>query len=59
VVGEDLGYTVDLEHMTRHIGGQPRPYTLRCTQVCRREGGEWTVVLRHADELLQKDERRR
>ena len=23
VVGEDLGYTVDLEHMTRHAGDQP------------------------------------
>ena len=29
VVGDDLGYTVDLEHMTRHVGGRPRPYTLR------------------------------
>jgi hypothetical protein len=35
VVGEDLGYTVNLEHMTRHIGSQPRPLTLRCTQAYR------------------------
>jgi SnoaL-like domain len=59
VVGEDLAYTVDLEHMTRHAGGQPRPYTLRCTQAYRLEGGEWKIVLRHADELLQKDEQQR
>jgi ketosteroid isomerase-like protein len=59
VVGEDLAYTVDLEHMTRHVGGQPRPYTLRCTQVYRLEGGEWKIVLRHADELLPKDEQQR
>jgi len=59
VVGEDLAYTVDLEHMTRHVGDQARPYTLRCTQAYRRESGEWEVVLRHADELLQKDEQQR
>jgi ketosteroid isomerase-like protein len=59
VAGEDLGYTVDLEHMTRHASGQPRPLTLRCTQVYRRENGEWKVVLRHADALTQKDEQQR
>ena len=37
VVGDDLAYTVDLEHMTRHAGDQPQPRTLRCTQVNRRE----------------------
>jgi ketosteroid isomerase-like protein len=59
VVGEDLAYTVDLEHMTRHAGGEPRPYTLRCTQAYRREGGEWKIVLRHADQLSPKDEQQR
>jgi ketosteroid isomerase-like protein len=59
VVGEDLGCTVDLEHMTRRVGGEPRLLTLRCTQAYRREGGEWKVVLRHADELLQKDGQQR
>ena len=59
VAGADLGYTVDLEHMTRHVGGQARPLTLRCTQVYRREDGEWKVVLRHADPLVEKDEQQR
>jgi ketosteroid isomerase-like protein len=59
VVGDDLAYTVVLEHMTRHAGGSPRPYTLRCTQVYRLEGGEWKITLRHADELVQKDEQQR
>jgi ketosteroid isomerase-like protein len=59
VAGEDLGYTVDLEHMTRHIGGQPRQLTLRCTQVYRRVNGKWKIVLRHADPLTQKDEQQR
>ena len=46
VVGDNLAYTVDLEHMTRHAGDDPTPRTLRCTQ----------VILRHADELPDKDE---
>ena len=54
VVGDDLAYTVDLEHMTRHAGDQPQPRTLRCTQAYRRENGEWKVILRHADELPGK-----
>jgi ketosteroid isomerase-like protein len=59
VIGDDVAYTVDLEHMTRHVGDQPQPRTLRCTQIYRREGGEWKVVLRHADELPHKDEQQR
>jgi ketosteroid isomerase-like protein len=56
VVTDGVAYTVDLEHMIRHIGGRPHPRTLRCTQVYRHEDGRWKVVLRHADELPQKDE---
>jgi ketosteroid isomerase-like protein len=59
VAGDDLAYTVDLEHMTRHAGDQPQPRTLRCTQAYRRENGEWKVILRHADELPRKDEQQR
>jgi ketosteroid isomerase-like protein len=59
VVGDDLAYTVDLEHMTRHVGDRAEPRTLRCTQAYRRENGEWKVVLRHADEIPRKDEQRR
>ena len=46
VLGDDVGYTVDLEHMTRHADDHPQPRTVRCTQVYRREDGEWKVVLR-------------
>jgi ketosteroid isomerase-like protein len=59
VVGDDLACTVDLEHMTRHTGAQPRPRTLRCSQVYRRENGQWKVILRHADELADKDEQQK
>jgi hypothetical protein len=59
VVGADLAYTVDLEHMTRHVGDDLRPRKLRCTQAYRKESGQWRVVLRHADELPRKDEQQR
>jgi SnoaL-like domain len=59
IVGTDLAWTVDLEHMTRHIGDRPQARTLRCTQAYRREGGQWKVVLRHADELPHRDEQQR
>jgi ketosteroid isomerase-like protein len=59
VVRDDLAYTVDLEHMTRHADGRAQRRTLRCTLAYRRENGEWKVVLRHADELPGKDEQQR
>jgi ketosteroid isomerase-like protein len=48
VVG-DMAYTAGLEHTSASVDGQPRTYTLRATQVYRREDGEWKVAHRHAD----------
>ena len=49
-VSGDLAYTVALEHTSVSVDGVPAdPYTLRVTQVYRREGGEWKVVHRHGD----------
>ena len=48
VVGE-MAYTVGYEHTQASINGEPRTYTLRATQVYRREDGEWKVAHRHAD----------
>jgi ketosteroid isomerase-like protein len=48
VVG-DLAYTFGLEHTSASVEGRPRSYTLRVTQVYRRESGEWKVAHRHAD----------
>ena len=48
-VAGDMAYTVGLEHTTASVDGQPRSYTLRATQVYRREGGEWKVAHRHGD----------
>jgi ketosteroid isomerase-like protein len=49
-VSGDLAYTVELEHTSVSVDGVPvEPYTLRVTQVYRREGGEWKIVHRHGD----------
>lgn len=48
VVG-DMAWTAGLEHTSASVDGQPRTYTLRATQVYRREAGEWRVAHRHAD----------
>jgi ketosteroid isomerase-like protein len=48
VMGE-MAYTAGLEHISASVDGQPRSYTLRVTQVYRREGGEWRVAHRHGD----------
>ena len=48
VVG-DMAYTAGREHTSASMDGQPGSYTLRVTQVYRRENGEWKVAHRHAD----------
>ncbi|MEJ1194398.1 nuclear transport factor 2 family protein [Pseudarthrobacter sp. NPDC055928] len=48
VVG-NMAYTAGLEHTSASVNGAPRTYTLRATQVYRREGGEWKVAHRHGD----------
>jgi len=48
VVGE-MAYTVCLEHTSVSIDGNPSSYTLRVTQVYRREDGNWRVAHRHGD----------
>jgi ketosteroid isomerase-like protein len=52
VVGE-MAYTAGFEHTSASVDGQPRTYTLRATQVYRREGGEWKVAHRHGDTVTQ------
>ena len=43
----DTAYTVGLEHTSASVNGVPRSYTLRATQIYRREDGAWRVVHRH------------
>ena len=48
----DMAYTAGLEHSSASVDGQHRSYTLRATQVYRREGGEWKVAHRHGDTVI-------
>ena len=52
-VMDGMAYTAGLEHTSVQIDGQPRTYTLRATQVYRRESGEWRVAHRHADPVAE------
>jgi len=52
VVG-DMAYTAGLEHISASVDGQPRSFTLRATQVYRREGDEWKVAHRHGDTVTE------
>jgi ketosteroid isomerase-like protein len=52
VVG-DVAWTAGLEHTSASVDGVPRTYTLRATQVYRREDGEWRVAHRHGDTVAE------
>jgi ketosteroid isomerase-like protein len=43
----DAAYTVGYEHTSASLNGVPTTYTLRATQIYRREEGEWKVAHRH------------
>ena len=49
----DMAYTAGLEHTSASVDGEPRTYTLRATQVYRRESGEWRVCHRHGDTVAE------
>jgi ketosteroid isomerase-like protein len=51
-----MAYTVGYDHSQVSVDGEPRTYTLRATQVYRREGGDWKVVHRHGDTLVDPKE---
>ena len=51
----DLLVLVLLEEQSGEIGGVTnQPWSLRVTQVYRREAGEWLVIHRHADPLTRR-----
>ena len=52
-VVRDMAYTAGLEHISASVDGRPRTYTLRATQVYRREGGAWRVAHRHGDTVTE------
>lgn len=51
----DLLVLVLFEEQSGEVGGVPdQPWSLRITQVYRRENGKWRVVHRHADPLVKR-----
>jgi ketosteroid isomerase-like protein len=50
-VSGDMAYTVGHERASMRVDGEPRVHHLRVTQVYRREGDDWRVVHRHADDV--------
>ena len=50
--GETLGFTVELERLTRHVDGEFEEMSLRATTIYRREDGAWKVIHRHGDSLM-------
>ncbi|MGW6280041.1 nuclear transport factor 2 family protein [Kribbella sp. NPDC055071] len=48
-VAGDLAYTIAFEHTVTHVNGELRTYSLRVTQLYRREDGAWKVFHRHGD----------
>jgi ketosteroid isomerase-like protein len=51
----DLVVLVMVERQHGEVGGLPdQEWSLRVTQVYRREGAEWQLVHRHADPLLHR-----
>jgi ketosteroid isomerase-like protein len=52
----DFAYTVHREITSTVVNGKARDYTLRVTQVYRREDGQWKVVHRHGDEEPDADD---
>lgn len=55
VIG-DMAYTVGHEHTRASVNGESRTYSLRATQIYRREDGDWKVAHRHADTLPDPDD---
>ena len=49
---DTLGFTVELEHLTRQINAQTEELSLRATSIYRKEEGAWKVIHRHGDSLM-------
>jgi ketosteroid isomerase-like protein len=52
VIG-DMAYTAGLERTSVSVDGNARTYTLRVTQVYRREDGQWKVAHRQGDTVAE------
>ena len=59
-IGEsgDLAYTIYIERYEIRVEGSDelRPGALRITQIYRREDGDWKIIHRHADPIIERSE---
>ena len=55
-VAGNLGFTVDLEDMSRPVDGKVEERTLRTSQGYRFEDERWRVLFRHGDPMAQRVE---
>ena len=55
-VSGDLAYTVAIERSASHVIGQSAPaqMPLRVTQLFRKEDGDWKLIHRQADPLVEE-----
>jgi ketosteroid isomerase-like protein len=55
VVTSEMAYSVDIERTKIRLANtdEVRPMALRVTSIFRRESGQWKVVHRHADPLVE------
>jgi ketosteroid isomerase-like protein len=55
-VSGDLAYTIAIERSAVRLVGmnEPKPMALRVTHLFRKENGEWKMIHRHADPLMEK-----
>ena len=55
VVTPEMAYTVDIERTKIRLAGtqEVKPMALRVTSIFRQEDGQWMLVHRHADPLVE------
>jgi ketosteroid isomerase-like protein len=55
-VSGDLAYSIAIERSTVRLVGidETKPLALRVTHLFRKENGEWKMIHRHADPLMEK-----
>lgn len=53
---DEIAYWVGLQRASAQLRGNPEPveFNLRITEIFRREGDEWKLVHRHADQLASE-----